>query len=358
MGWSARVLGVGATVGTMACFSVAPVFAGESETVVVPPGGSIQTAVNTANPGDTIRLQAGTYHENVFLTTDRLTLRGAGAGKTILLPPTPDNGSGCGICIAGAQDSNGAFTHMATGDRVSDLTVQGFAFAGVFGFGTDQLQVTHVDAAFNGGYGISRFVSTRTLFKDNRAWGSGEAGFYIGDSPDADTLVINNQAWNNDLGIFVRHAHGVTLRENNAWNNCFGVLVLDDGQPGGAGDVTISDNHFNGNSRFCAGGDNAPPHGGAGVVLLGAVRSTVRDNEVKDNHIDVAQALGRGGIVLISANMPPFLTGSDPINNTVTQNDLRGNVPADIVWDGSGSGNRFPGNDCKTSIPVGFCHAD
>jgi nitrous oxidase accessory protein NosD len=356
MGWRTRVLGVVAAVVGATCLSAVPVFASEGHTIVVTPGHSIQAAVDSAKPGDTIRVKAGTYAENVLVTTDRLTIRGDGAGKTILGPPAADNG--CGICILGAGVPFVTVTQNVIGDRVRDLTVRDFGFAGVFGFGTDGMVVTHVDAVNNGGYGISRFNSTRTVFSHNRAWGSHEAGFYIGDSPDAQTQVFDNQAWNNDLGIFVRHAHGVTLRENNVWANCFGVLVLDDGQPGGAGDVKITDNHLSGNNQFCPPADSSspPPHGGAGVVLLGAVRTLISDNEINNNGIPQVGALGRAGVAVISAGA--IFGGSDPMNNTIKDNEIQNNTQFDIVWDGSGTGNKFQDNECKTSVPPGFCPND
>jgi parallel beta-helix repeat protein len=306
-------------------------------------------------------VKAAVYHENVLIKTNNLTLRGAGADRTFLEPPAKDT-NGCGICVFGQGDPFGSAppTRLVIGDRISGLTVRNFAFSGLFGWGTDRLHVSRVDAIKNGAYGISRFESTRTVFKDNRASGSGEAGFYIGDSPDAATTVTGNRAWDNDLGIFVRHAHGVNIRENEVFGNCFGVLVLDDSQPGGVGDVTISDNHFNKNNKFCPvppnpSPDAPPPHGGGGVVLLGAVRTVVQDNEVTNNNISQQDAVGRGGVVLVSAK--PF-KGSDPADNTIKDNEIKNNAPADIVWDGTGKNNRFLSNDCKTSSRPGLCHEE
>lgn len=356
MGWKARALGVaGALVGAM-CFSTVPVLASDGHTIVVTPGHSIQAAVDSAKPGDTIKVEEGTYQENVLITTDRLSVRGGGAGKTILTAPANDNG--CGICIFGQGVPFGVITQFVSGDRISDLTVSNFGFAGVFGYGTDRLQVTRVDASGNLGYGISRFNSTRTVFSHNRAWGSHEAGFYVGDSPDANTLVVENQAWNNDLGIFIRHAHGVTVTENHSWANCFGLLVLDDGQPGGAGDVNITDNNISGNNQFCPATpdpSSPPAHGGAGVVLFGAIRTVVSDNEINNNGVAQVEALGRGGVVVISA--APF-GGGNPLNNTVKDNEILNNSQFDILWDGSGTGNSFLDNECKTSVPPGLCHRD
>jgi nitrous oxidase accessory protein NosD len=343
------LFGIAAAVAAAGSLSAVPVLAGESHTIVVSPGGSIQAAVNAAHPGDTILVKAGTYHENVLVTTDRLTLRGEGTGETILAPPPNDNQ--CGICV-GVPFA--PFTKMVTGVHISRLTVRDFGGFGVFGFGTDGLQVSRVDAANNTFYGISRFESTRTVFRNNRAWGSHEAGFYIGDAQDANTLVEGNKAWNNDLGIFVRHARHVTIANNDVWGNCFGVLVLDDSQAGGAGNVSIRENNIHGNTKVCphTDPDTPPTHGGGGVVFLGADSSLVADNHVSDNS---AATPFSGGIVVLSAAL---FGGHDAIGNTIRDNELRNNSPADIVWDGAGTGNVFRNNDCRRSIPPGLCHRD
>jgi hypothetical protein len=106
------------------------------------------------------------------------------------------------------------------------------------------------------------------------------------------------------------------------------------------------------NNVFCPGSSQAPPHGGGGIVLFGAVRTLVRNNDVNGNHISDPTAAGRGGIVLISA--APF-GGSAPSNDTIMENDLQNNSPADIVWDGSGTGNQFVGNSCHKSSPPHLC---
>ena len=51
-----------------------------------PAFGNIQSAVNTATVGDTIFVCPGAYDEQITVTTDDLTIRGAGAGLTVIRP--------------------------------------------------------------------------------------------------------------------------------------------------------------------------------------------------------------------------------------------------------------------------------
>jgi hypothetical protein len=60
-----------------------------------------------------------------------------------------------------------------------------------------------------------------------------------------------------------------------------------------------------------------------------------------------------GGVVV---STDPFDIGTTkPMNNSVTGNLFGHNKP-DIYWDKSGSGNRFVGNLCNTSVPTRLCN--
>jgi hypothetical protein len=337
--------------------------AGTRETTVVWPGQSIQAAINRADPGDTILIKPGVYHQSVQIRTDGITLRGSGAfpGGTVIVPPkvfpkTPCNGGfgPTGICLLAKKVnfSTGAVLSPVRDDTVTNLLVKGFPGNGVFGYGTVGMRVTRVAAINNHEYGISRFASSGTLFADDIATGSAEAGFYVGDSPHADTVVRNDRAYGNLFGIFIRHARHVLVSSNQLSGNCQGVMVLDDGQPGGAGDAQILRNSVVKNNKFCPkGGDNPVNIQGGGILLLGATHTLVAFNGVSGNS---GKQINSGGIVVASAHS--LTKGSNPNFDTVFANTAFRNHPADLIWDGTGVGVRFKANHCGTSIPSGFCH--
>ena len=337
--------------------------ASASRTIVVGPGQSIQAAVNAANPGDTVLIKPGVYHQSVQIRTDGITLRGSGAffGGTVLVPPksfpkTLCNGAfgPTGVCILAksVNPNTGAVITPVNNDTVTGLLVTGFPANGVFGYGTNGLTVTRVTATNDGDYGISRFVSSRTLFANDTATGNAEAGFYVGDSPQADTVVRDDQAYGNQFGIFVRHARHVLVTDNFVSGNCQGIMILDDGQSGGAGNVTVFDNSVFSNNKFCAKHGDTPVNlQGGGILLLGATFTLVTRNSVTGNS---GKQINSGGIVVASAHA--LTHGSNPNFDTITRNSAFRNRPADLIWDGTGIGVRFRANHCQTSIPSGFCH--
>ncbi len=335
--------------------------ASASTTIVVRPGQSIQAAVNRARPGETIFIKPGVYRQYVQIRKDGITLRGSGdfAGGTVLEPPASVPKTLCneqfgptGVCILAKKVNakTGAVITPVRNDTITALLVKNFTGNGVFGYGTDGLHVTRVVATNDGDYGISRFVSTRTLFANDTAIGNHEAGFYVGDSPHADTVVRDDRSFGNQFGIFVRHARYVTVTRNYLSGNCQGILVLDDGQPGGAGNATIRDNSAVKNNKLCPKNADTPAIQGGGIALVGATHTLVTRNSVAGN---AGKQINSGGIVVLSAHA--MNGGSNPNFDTIAKNTAFRNHPADLRWDGTGTHVKFTANYCRTSIPSGLC---
>jgi nitrous oxidase accessory protein NosD len=347
-----------------------PAQATTHHTVWVSPGvGTIAAAVATASPGDTLRLKNGTYFDSVVITKT-LTIRGSGWG-TLIKPPagfvntmcnTPaGNGSPAseeGVCALGAVDAmfNPDFSKPVKDVNISDLRLTGFSDSGIIGFNTKGLRVSNVRSDHNGGYGIARFASTNSLFDENWASWNGEAGLYMGDSPNANSVLRDNKADHNGFGLFMRDSTGLTAVDNQVWGNCVGILALNSG--GGAapwdlpaGNYRIIDNASWANDKGCPPG-NGPALSGIGIALAGVHDVLVADNTVLNNNPGKNPSIVSGGIVLVStANQG----GANPTNNTVRDNTVRHNTPFDLFSDGTGSGNRFSDNECRTSQPAGLC---
>jgi parallel beta-helix repeat protein len=328
-----------------------------ADTIKVSPGQSIQAAINKADPGDTVKLAPGTYKENVKITTDALTLKGSGPDETVIEPaatPTPV-GVLCeeeGICIADADfpDPTGppVINSHPDGVRVKDLKVQGFS-SGVLFFGASDQRVSNVVAEHNTDYGIAAFTTTGGQYWDNITPNNGEAGIYVGDSPNADAVVRDNISYGNlGNGIFVRDAsHGI-VKDNQAFDNCVGILFLDTPEPTPNSDWVANDSSVNHNNKPCPATTESDAVSGVGIAIVGAHGLLIRNNTTNGNQPG-GPTDASGGIVL--ATLPGFPTTT---GNRIKENSAFGNAPVDLFWDTQGD-NQFTRNRCKTSAPAGLC---
>lgn len=315
---------------------------------VVPPGQSIQAAVDRARPGDVIQLRAGRYDGGI-LVRKRLTIRGVG-DRSVLRPGGRDHCAtvrlpGVGICVIGTA------RNLVRGVTIERLSVQNFRAFGVFGNYTDRLTVHRVLARHNGEYGISEFNSTRGRFVQNRAIDTGdEAGLYVGDIANArGTVVAGNLSSGNALGLLVRHARNLTVSGNAFVGNCTGIALVDDSQPGGQGNTRVRGNNISRNNKRCAAHEEIPPLQGTGVLFFGGDHNTVERNVVRDNRGPLPYS---GGIVLFPGT-PPLNRPAQ--NNLIARNLVRGNSPFDLVDNSGSNTNRFVRNNCATSRPGGLC---
>ena len=335
--------------------TAAPASADHRKTIKVKPGESIQAAIDAAKPGDKIKIKAGTYHENVYVNKDFIELEGAGARKTFLLPPTVASPNPC-------TDASGIFGAVCVGFgaapvrgfELEGMTISNF-LNGAFLVNTAGAEIERMVFANNSEYGAFYNSSTGGRIHDNVAYGSGEAGLYVGDSPNAKVQVEDNEVYDNGNGFLLRDASNGEAEDNDAHDNCIGILVLNTGEPGPADGWKVHDNDVNHNNKACPASDEAPPTSGAGIVLGGATNSRVTHNDVRGNVPSGPSPFAAGGIALVST---VDFGGTPASDNLVRKNDLSRNQPYDLSDDGIGTGNRFVRNDCTTSSPPGLCEDD
>jgi nitrous oxidase accessory protein NosD len=353
MARSARLLGISVAAAVVASLVfVGPAFADHArktpgDTITVHNGGDIQGAVDRAEPGDTVLVEPGTYHGQVFIGTDRIRLIGAGANQTWLEPGSSKDQ--CGFCVFGSAH-HGEITNPVKGVVIKGFHIDGFKDFGIAGFASMSLNVRNVVASNNGEYGITAFTSHGAEFFSNTTWGNGEAGFYIGDSPDSQALLTDNTAYDSRLGYFIRDASYGYVHDNAAWGNCAGFLFLNTGAPGPAKRWVAENNSSHDNNKVCGSGEG-PPFSGVGMALLGTSHVKLIHNFVSGNQAPSNQYLGSGILVLSSKSEG----GANPIGNDVERNKLHGNAPFDIWYDGTGKNNSFEGNRCSSASPGGLC---
>jgi hypothetical protein len=263
--------------------------------------------------------------------------------RAVLKPPASPTANACnqggvvtGICVLGHFDSS--FNLVS---RVHDVTIRGFAIAqfsgdGIFAFGARRFTAAHDVFRNNGGYGVFALDSIRTTYRGNTSHDNGDAGFYVGESPDANAVIVNNTSYNNTgEGILFRDSKVADIHGNVLFGNCVGILVLDTGVPGRAGFASIHDNVVANNNRLCPADSDHPAFGGIGIGLAGARFTGVHNNTVAGNHNRSDSAIHGGGLVLITAH--PF-GGANPVGNRLTFNHLVNDTPR-VFWDHTGRNN-------------------
>jgi nitrous oxidase accessory protein NosD len=343
-----------------AAFVTAPAAHAEWGMRVVHQGESIQTAVDAAAAGDTVYVLPGTYRGSVQINK-RLTLRGAGAGLVMLVPPAtgatgPATAAACaaaghGLCVSGTAD------RAVSQVRIESLAVEGFRENGITAAATDRMTVRHVLVKDNGAYGISQENSTRAVLSGNSAVDNGQSGVFVANSIDTEggalesggTVIADNMLSGNRIGVTVRRVRDLDIAGNEATGNCGGVFVIGDENTPHAGDLDIRRNEITANNKYCAATARLPFIQGTGILLTGVEDARIADNQVKDN---VGSSPMSGGVVLY-----PSSVQAANHRNQVTGNTLSGNGPSDLADrdTAAGSGNTFTGNSCQVSEPAGRC---
>lgn len=263
-----------------------------AETHTVDPGEGaqerLQEALILAQPGDEIVLGAGRFEmtDGLSLDVDRVTVRGAGSGETVLdFTSQADAGEGL----------------LVTSDFVTlrDFAIENPHGDGIKSKGADSIvyhaiRVTWTDGPkpTNGAYGIYPVESTGILITGCEVSGASDAGIYVGQSRDItvrESLVHNNVA-----GIEIENSRNAVVQENLATRNTGGILVFD--LPGlpvmGGGDVVVRENLVALNDT-----DNFAPPGnivggvkrGTGILVMANENVLVEENLLSNN--DTAQVM-------------------------------------------------------------------
>jgi parallel beta-helix repeat protein len=199
--------------------------------------------------------------------------------------------------------------------------------------------------------------STGTKILSNDISRSGDAGISIfgPERANNDAKVVGNNISGGSAGIYVADAHRGFFAGNTIHDNCAGMFFEADGFKDPVSGFEVKGNTVENNTRSCRGGgfDRGHPNvSGIGIALFGTTDMELTANHLSGN-VPSGPTAFSGGVVV---STDPFFGGSAKLrNNSVTGNHFGRNKP-DIFWDESGSGNRFLGNLCDTSVPSSLCN--
>src|SRR5215212_4194078 len=204
-----------------------------------------------------------------------------------------------------------------------------------------------------GGMAIIDSTGTKILSNDVSRFGNTGITIFGPEGANNDAKVVGNRISRGPWGIWVGGAHHGSFAGNTIHDNCAGMFFeAFPGQP--VGGFEVKGNTVENNTRKCPTGieEGRVAFSGIGIALMGASGMEVTANHLSGN-VPSGPTPVSGGVV-VSTN--PFGDGSaEPRNNSVTGNHFGHNKP-DIFWDESGSGNRFVGNLCDSSVPSRLCN--
>src|SRR5215213_921466 len=193
--------------------------------------------------------------------------------------------------------------------------------------------------------------STGTKILSNDISRSGVVGIYMEGPKSANAKVVGNNISGGPWGILITDTHRGSIAGNKVHDNCAGMFFeAFESQP--VGEFEVKGNTVENNAQSCRAAQFDRNFSGIGIALLGASGMEVTGNHISGNVPSGPTRISGGVAVAVD---PYFGGTTKPMNNSVIGNHFGRNKP-DIFWDESGSGNRFLGNLCNTSVPSSLCN--
>jgi parallel beta-helix repeat protein len=346
-----------------------------AKTIHVRDGGSIQSGVKKADPGDKVLVHRGTYRERthacpfeadhtcaVVVEEDDIRLV-AKKGVVLKAKGDQDDGIGVGKTLDPACLSDKS--KRVQGSLVKGFKVRGFEDDGVFLACVEDWRITKVQAIDNLEYGIFPSHSVDGRIDHSFTSGANDTGFYIGQSRDA--RMDHNRATDNVSGYEIENSSDVRADHNVAEGNTGGILSFTlpnlDVKANDANRVDHNQVTANNRPNTCLepGDSVCSVPSGTGILLLAADNNLVDNNDVAQNNsfgIAIADYCVGGGFDCSGGlDIDPHPDNNRVLSNTATGNGTApvASVPAifakDLAWDLQGTGDCWSENIAGTTFP-------
>ena len=284
---------------------------------------TIQEGINDANSGDTIIVSDGTYNENVDVDK-RLTIRS-------------ENGADVTI-VRSASSSDHVFEVTANRVNITGFTVTGATCPGASpGLGLSGIRLSY---------------ACYCNISNNNA-SNNDCGIYLYYS-SSNTLTNNNANSNNWLGIHLSFSSNNTLRSNTASNNDIihiETAVMGNNYNSGiclyfSSDNTLTNNNANSNNY------------NSGIYLRFSSDNTLRSNTASNNNYGIYMFVSGNNNTLTNntasnnSNCGIYLYSSS--NNTLENNTAMDSNTYDGIALSSSSNNTLKNNNASDNSRIGI----
>jgi parallel beta-helix repeat protein len=244
----------------------------------------IQTQLIDVENGGVVLIPEGVFKLEGSLSMDEksdVTIRGAGAGKTVLNFNGQTTGAE-GIKVTNSKNITieGMSIEDTKGDGIKTQLVNGVTFRNLSVGWTRGADKT------NGGYGLYPVQCSNVLIEHSQVFGASDAGIYVGQSKNI--IVRNCKAFENVAGIEIENSMFADVHDNETYMNTGGILIFDlpDLEVKEGGYIRVFRNNIRDNNH-----ENFAPKGnivgkvplGTGLMILATRNVEVFENKIVNN---------------------------------------------------------------------------
>ena len=244
----------------------------------------LQLKLILAEPGDTIKLDAGFFHILGTLSMEgkqNIVIKGSGTSSTILnFSNQVEGAQGLSITNCNNITLEDFTVEEAKGDGIKCQYVNGITFRRI------KTQWLGGPSSSNGAYGLYPVQCENIMIEHCIAIGASDAGIYVGQSNNI--IVRNCEVFQNVAGIEIENSIKADVHSNNVHNNTGGILVFDlpDLIQKEGKQIRIYDNIVKENNL-----DNFAPKGnivakvpaGTGIMIMATEYVEIFNNTIIDN---------------------------------------------------------------------------